>query len=142
MNILIDTIEKYSGGYITYLKGLLSQSYILESVTTYLLCTKNFFNNFNNLNENIKHINKSIPQKSIINIFYFHKKIIPIIVKEYKIDVLFLSSGTFNFLNHIGIPVVTTCLNVHPFLQEEVNKYKISKFRIKLELMNLFMVFI
>ena len=39
MNILIDTIEKYSGGYITYLKGLLSKSYILEGVT--ILIRKN-----------------------------------------------------------------------------------------------------
>ena len=139
MNILIDTIEKYSGGYITYLKGLLSKSYILEDVTIYLLCSKYFFNKFDNLNKNIKHINKSIYFKSIIHVIYFHKKFIPYIVKDYKIDVLFLSSGTFNFLNNIGIPVVTTCLNVHPFIQEEVNKYKISKFRFKLELMNFFM---
>ena len=30
MNILIDTIEKFSGGYITYLKGLLSNIYIFK----------------------------------------------------------------------------------------------------------------
>ena len=41
MNILIDTIEKFSGGYITYLKGLLSKLYF-KSVTIYFCALKIF----------------------------------------------------------------------------------------------------
>ena len=46
MNILIDTIEKFSGGYITYLKGLLSNIYSLRDTTIYILCSQEFFKKF------------------------------------------------------------------------------------------------
>jgi len=45
-----------------------------------------------------------------------------------------------NFLPKNKIPVVTTCLNVHPFSSDEVKRYGKSRFRIKLEIMKLVMI--
>ena len=116
MNILIDTIEKFSGGYITYLKLL--SNIIFKRYKIYILCSQEFFQkNFNN-NKKIIHINKKVSSFSIFILFIFKKKLYRISSNTTKLMFCLCHQVLFIF-KKIGIPIVTSCLNVHPFIKKK-----------------------
>jgi glycosyltransferase involved in cell wall biosynthesis len=140
MNVFIETVQKYSGGYLSYLRGLLSSNAIPHYVNVFINCSSKMAEDIGKVDGNVKIIFDDSPKFSVISTRKFQKERLPIIIRDHKIDLIFNSSSAMNFLHPSKIPVVTMCLNVHPFCPKEVKRYRYGKFRAKLEILKWVMI--
>ena len=140
MNIFIETVQKYSGGYLSYLKGLLSSNAVPPYVRVFVNCSSKMAKDIGKVDGNVQIIIDASPKSSVISTRKFQKERLPRLIKDHKIDLIFNSSSAMNFLHPSKIPVVTMCLNVHPFCPKEVKRYRYGKFRVKLEILKWVMI--
>ena len=135
MNVFIETIQRYSGGYLTYLKGLLSSNVIPPHIKVFVNCSSSLAEDLGRLDDNVKIIAGDSQRSSIIFRQKFQKDRLNCLIKDYKIDVFYNPSSTMNFVRPSGVPTVTMCLNVHPFSPAEVKRYRYGKLWWKLEVL-------
>ena len=140
MNVFIETVQKYSGGYLSYLKGLLTSSAVPNYVMVFVNCSSKMAEDIGKVDGNVQIIIDDSPKYSVISTRKFQKERLPRLIKDHKIDLIFNSSSAMNFLHPSKIPVVTMCLNVHPFCPKEVKRYRYGKFRVKLEILKWVMI--
>jgi len=140
MNVFIETVQKYSGGYLSYLKGLLSSNAVPHYVRVLVNCSSKMAEDIGKVDGNVQIIIDDSPKSSIISTRKFQKERLPRLIKDHKIDLIFNSSSAMDFLHLSKIPVVTMCLNVHPFCPKEVKRYRYGKFRVKLEILKWVMI--
>ena len=140
MNVFIETVQKYSGGYLSYLKGLLSSNGVPHYVRVLVNCSSKMAEDIGKVDGNVQIIIDDSPKSSVISTRKFQKERLPRLIKDHKIDLIFNSSSAMDFLHPSKIPVVTMCLNVHPFCPKEVKRYRYGKFRVKLEILKWVMI--
>ena len=140
MNVFIETVQKYSGGYLSYLKGLLSSNAVPHYVRVFVNCSSKMAEDIGKVDGNVQIIIDDSPKSSIISTRKFQKERLPRLIKDHKIDLIFNSSSSMDFLHLTKIPIVTMCLNVHPFCPKEVMRYRYGKFRVKLEILKWVMI--
>lgn len=140
MNVFIETVQKYSGGYLSYLKGLLSSNAVPHYVRVFVNCSSKMAEDIGKVDGNVQIIIDDSPKSSVISTRKFQKERLPRLIKDHNIDLIFNSSSSMDFLHLSKIPVVTMCLNVHPFCPKEVKRYRYGKFRVKLEILKWVMI--
>ena len=140
MNVFIETVQKYSGGYLSYLKGLLSSNGVPHYVRVLVNCSSKMAEDIGKVDGNVQIIIDDSPKFSVISTRKFQKERLPRLIKDHKIDLIFNSSSSMDFLHLTKIPIVTMCLNVHPFCPKEVKRYRYGKFRVKLEILKWVMI--
>ena len=140
MNVFIETVQKYSGGYLSYLKGLLSSNAVPHYVRVFVNCSSKMAEDIGKVDGNVQIIIDDSPKSSVISTRKFQKERLPRLIKDHKIDLIFNSSSSMDFLHLTKIPIVTMCLNVHPFCPKEVKRYRYGKFRVKLEILKWVMI--
>lgn len=138
--VFIDTIQKYSGGYVTYLKGLLSSRAIPVDISVIVHCSSGLAKDLGMLDSNVQLIVDNSLKPSILHKRKWQRGTLPKLLKANKADVLFIPSNAIDFIQRQDIPVVTMCMNVQPFSIEEVRRYGYNKTRIKLEVLKRVMI--
>ncbi len=139
MNIFIETVERFSGGYLSYVRGLLQSIRSVEA-NIVINCTQEMSELIGQSDKKINFITTNNPCNTLSSRYIFQKKILPKILYDYDIDLIFNTSSSMDFFQPVTIPVVATCLNIHPFCRSEVQKYGFSKFRMKLEVLKIAMM--
>ena len=107
MNVFIETVQKYSGGYLSYIKGLLSSNAVPHYVRVFVNCSSKMAEDIGKVDGNVQIIIDVSPKSSIISTRKFQKERLPRLIKDHKIDLIFNSSSAMNFLHPSKIPVVT-----------------------------------
>ncbi len=140
MIVFIDTMHRYSGGYVTYLKGLLASNAISADVSVIVNCSPALAESLGDLDSNVQIKVAHSHKPSILSKRKWQKKTLPMLLKSCKADVLFVPSSSVNFIQCSKVPVVTMCMNIQPFSVEEVRRYRYSMFRCKLEVLKRIMI--
>ena len=134
MRVLIDAAARWSGGYLSYLKGILSSGAIPTDVEVIVLCSSKMAKILGTVDPQVE---LTVDEELLPSIWYqylWRKKKLPKLIRRYNPDIHFNPLGFLEHYNSISIPRVTMSHNIHPFTKQHVRNYGLSKERLKLEI--------
>jgi glycosyltransferase involved in cell wall biosynthesis len=123
MNILIDTIETYSGGYLTYLKGILGSNSIPDDVTVTVCCSEKFISDLGSVDANVRFVVDKRISRSITKMVLWRTYVLPEIIKREKADLHFNPGGQLMEPRTHETPTVSVCMNLLPFKKDVRRTY-------------------
>ena len=123
MRVVIDTIDTYSGGYLTYLKGLLSSKSIPSGISVIVCCSRKFKKDIGNVDNVVEFLVDKKISSSRIKMYFWRRNILPRILKDLKADIHFNPGGQLIKNYNHNVPAVSVCLNLLPFSKKIRNSY-------------------
>ncbi len=135
--VLIHTIPRWSGGYLTHLKGILSNGVVPEDMRIFVHGSRGLQNDLGSIDDAVEFVvDNHIP----INPFYrniWRNINLPRIIKMLSPDALFSPDG-FVLKGRKNLPIqIAMCRNLQPFLREERSRIPVYRFdRMRLEMLN------
>ena len=131
---LIDTIPRWSGGYLAHLKGILSGSSVPEDMHVVVHGTSELRNAIGPADGRVDFIvDDAMPMNPVLLRLWRSTKL-PGIVSSLSPDVLFSPAGDFGGRHRAGLTKITMCHNLQPYIQTERKRVPLYRFgRLRLE---------
>ncbi|KMN81741.1 hypothetical protein VK98_11515 [Chromobacterium sp. LK11] len=132
MKILINALSAKLGGGQTYIKNLLDNLPNRDGLTIYIYCPDNLLLPES---ENLKKLSTFWPTNNPISRFIWERFALPLILKKYKIDILFCPGGVVSTKPPVGCKVVTMFRNMMPFDDELISTMGWGRDKLRLVLL-------
>jgi len=137
LRVLIDTVPRFSGGYFTYLKGILASGSIPADVSVVLSCTSPMAKNLGELSSQVQLAIDDQMYPSFLYMRHWRRSVLPELIARYEADVLFSPAGRLDGSPKNQVPRVTMCRNLLPFEGRESKRYGWSAERLRLEVLRM-----
>lgn len=115
MNIFIDTLSRWSGGYKRHLEGILKPGNIPDDINIVIYGTYKLFNELPLLDKRVRMVTDDNMPTNPLLLLAWRQIRIPQLIKKYKADVHFSTSGYLNYYESSVIKI-TMMRNIEPFL--------------------------